>query len=195
MVAFLDLQHHRRVVMQAWAALEISKFGVKALLSAAASATKRGPTLYEPHCAWCSTQVHRRCVHIDCSGRNLCLSPTGLRHHPVHIVSGSGRMAPLPPGGVICSPTRGLRLHGLASQWPRPWAPSPSTILRQRMGATPRMPCSPTGPPPARCETTVCPGLLCRRLTWTFAEPWAWAKRTGCEGHHAPGVRDGLRQL
>ena len=101
--------------------------------------------LYEPLCAWCSTQVQ-------------------------------GRTAPLPPERWSCSPTRGPTPPTDTASWPRPWAPSPSTIPATTWSATPG-PCSPTGPPPAPCGATVCPRppLPTRPTLMNVPPPWAWS--------------------
>ena len=111
--------------------------------------------LYEPLCAWCTTQVGGRCVRIDCSREETFVS-NRVRHAiplPHHHLAAPGWLYCRPQGGVFLQPGR-LRLHG-------------HSIVAKAMGSLPQIypcdnmeldasPCSPTSPPPAPCGATVC---------------------------------------
>ena len=137
--------------------------------------------LYEPLCAWCSTQVQGRCVRIDCSREETFVSNRVRHAIRFHIVSW------LRPDGTFAArkvelfSNQGPTPPTDTASWPRPWAPSPSTIPATTWSATPG-PCSPTGPPPAPCGLRHAPGLLCRRVQ-------RGRLRQG-RGHGPPGLPD-----
>ncbi len=59
--------------------------------------------LYEPLCAWCSTQVHGRCVRVDCSREETFVSNRVRHAIRFHIVSWlrKGRHLRRPEGGAL----------------------------------------------------------------------------------------------
>ena len=142
----------RRIVGQAlgrpWADVEIIKpyigggFGNKQ------------DALYEPLCAWCSTQVNGRCVRIDCSREETFVSNRVRHAMRFHIVS--GRTASWSPGRWSASPIREPTPPTVTPSAPRLWVPSPRSTPATTWNVT-AGPCLPTGPRRAPCVATVCP--------------------------------------
>ena len=141
--------------------------------------------LYEPLCAWCSTQVHGRCVRVDCSREETFVSNRvrhAIRFHIVSWLRKDGTFAArkvelYSESGILCLPRpqhRGQG-HGLLP---------PALSLRQhgvrRMDRVHQ---------PARrrghAGLWYAPGLLCRR-----------GQRGGLRqgrGHGPPGLPDAER--
>ena len=66
--------------------------------------------LYEPLCAWCSTQVGGRCVRMDCAREETFVSNRVRHAIRFHIISWLRKDGSWPPGRWSASPIRGLRL-------------------------------------------------------------------------------------
>ena len=116
--------------------------------------------LYEPLCAWCSTQVGGRLVNLSAAGRRP-LSPTGSATPSAPTSSPrSGRTAPWWPGSLRPFPTRGPTPPTATAWWPRAWAPSPSSTPATTWSATAGR--FTNRPPPAPCGAMASPGHVGR---------------------------------
>ena len=131
--------------------------------------------LYEPLCAWCSTQVHGKCVRIDCSREETFVS--NRVRHSIRSSRGFIRTARLPRARSSASPIRALTprtaIQSSQRQWVRSRRSTPARILR----ATPT-PFTQTAPPRARCAATACRRRRSRttRTSTSAPEPLAWSR-------------------
>ena len=105
--------------------------------------------LYEPLCAWLSTQVGGRLVHLECSREETFVSNRVRHAIRTHIIS-YVRPAPWWPGSLRPGPTRGPTPPTATASWPRAWAPSPSSTPATIWSATAGR-STPTAPPPVPC--------------------------------------------
>ena len=159
--------------------------------------------LYEPLCAWCSTQVQGRCVRIDCSREETFVSNRVRHAIRFHIVSW------LRPDGTFAA--RKVELFSNQGAY----ASHGHSIVAKAMGSFPQhYPCDNmecdawtvfTNRPAAgamrgygipQCnfavECTVCPRPpLPMSPTWTTApRPWAWTPwPSGCRTSCPRGTR------
>ena len=143
--------------------------------------------LYEPLCAWCSTQVHGRCVRVDCSREETFVSNRVRHAIRFHIVSW------LRKDGTFAA--RKVELYSNQGSY----ASHGHSIVAKAMGSFPQhYPCDNMEcdcvdgvhqPPRRRSHAWLrnASGLLCRRVpTWTSAPRlWVWTRwpsgcRTSC---------------
>ena len=132
--------------------------------------------LYEPLCAWCSTQVHGKCVRIDCSREETFVSNRVRHSIRFHIITWLHKDG-LPRARSSASPIRARMPRTVIRSSPRPWARSrrsiPATISRATL-----TPCTQTAPPRARCAATACRRRRSRttRTSTSARRPLAWSR-------------------
>ena len=134
--------------------------------------------LYEPLCAWCTTQVGGRPVRVDCSREETFVSNRVRHAIRFHIVSWLRKDGTFAARKVECFSNQGA------------YASHGHSIVAKGMGSfAQHYPCDNmesdawTAPPPAPCAATVCRRRpLPTRPTWTTApRRWVWTRwPSGC---------------
>ena len=96
-------------------------------ISAAASAISRTPSMNL--CAWCSTQVHGRCVRVDCSREETFVSNRVRHAIRFHIVSWLRKDGTFAARKVELYSNQGSYAPTATASWPRPWLLLPALSL------------------------------------------------------------------